>query len=216
MTHRQQARARVAIVEDQTVFREMLAELLRLDPGCEVVGAYGAGQAALRAICSLKPELAIVDLVLPDMSGLELVRELHVALPQLRILVVTAQERSEVVLEVFHAGVHGIVTKSTPLRELKEAVRRVIEGKAYYCATTSSVLRTHSARSPAVPLSAREQQIVRLVALGRSSKEIAAELKISPKTVDNHRLRIRRKLQAGDIAALTRLALSRGWIDEDA
>ncbi|MBK8480543.1 MAG: response regulator transcription factor [Proteobacteria bacterium] len=181
-----------------------------------MVGTCGTGREALAALAPGRATLAIVDLVLPDVSGLELVRRLLSTLPALRILVVTAQERPAVVLEVFHAGVHGIVTKSTPLSELKEAARRVVAGRVYYCATTSSMLRMHSRKPPPEPLSPREQQIVRLVALGRSSKEIAAALSISPKTVANHRLRIGRKLQLGDIAGLTRYAMGRGWIGDNA
>jgi len=209
---------RVMIVEDQTVFREMLAELLRLDGAYEVVGVFGAARQALAALDQCRPGLALIDLVLPDLSGLELVRELRARLPALRILVVTAQERPELMRELTAIGAHGIVTKGTPLSELREAVRRVAAGRSYHCPASRAALRPQQggALAPRPRLSAREQQIVRLVALGQSSKEIAAALEISPKTVANHRHRIARKLEVGDVAGLTRYALAQGWIVEDA
>ena len=209
---------KVMIVEDQTVFREMLAELLRLDAAYEVVGVFAAARQALAALDRCRPELALVDLVLPDLSGLELVRELRGRVPALRILVVTAQERPELLQELAAIGAHGIVTKGAPLSELREAVRRVAAGRSYHCPASRAALRPQQ-RGGAAPrprLSAREQQIVRLVALGRSSKEIAAALAIAPKTVANHRHRIGRKLAIGDVAGLTRYALAQGWIVEDA
>lgn len=208
---------RVAIVEDQTVFREMLVELLRLDPAFDVVAAYGRGEDALGALARDRPDLLIVDLVLPDMHGLDVLRRARAVVAGLRVLVVTALQKPAVVLDAFRAQADGIVTKGASLRELQEAVRRVAAGGVYYCGTTSAVLRrSRNGGASDEPLSEREQQIVRLVALGRSSKEIASELAISPKTVANHRLRIGRKLGFGDVAGLTRYAINRGWVADDA
>lgn len=212
----QMTQTRVMIVEDQTVFRQMLAELLQQESGITVVAELSHGQTALEAGESLKPDMAIVDLVLPDISGLDVVQALRRRRRRIQLLVITAQNTVNALMEAFRAGPNGIVTKTASLDELREAVRRVAAGGTYYCAKTSDVLREHSHRHTPVTLSARERQIVRLVAMGKSSKEIASELDIAAKTVANHRLRITRKLAITDIAGLTRYAIRQGWIDDDA
>jgi two-component system nitrate/nitrite response regulator NarL len=207
------SRYRVVIVEDQTVFRQMLAELLIMDQ-FEVVAELAEGKNALATVEQLKPDLVIVDLMLPDVSGTSLIEALRDTHPETKLLVVTAQKRPQVVLEVFRLNVDGIVTKVASLDELREAAKRVCAGKKFYCDKTSELLR-ESAQRPSVSLSPREEQIVRLVAKGMSSKEIASALNISPKTVSNHRLRISQKLDINDIAGLTRYAISRGWVADD-
>jgi DNA-binding NarL/FixJ family response regulator len=210
------AQHRVIIVEDQVTFREMLAELLRIDADYDVVGQFARGDEALASLEHHRPDLVIIDVMLPDISGLELLRRVRDTLQGVRAMVVTAYERPNLIIEAYRAGAEGIATKGTSLAELRAALRRVAAGGTYYCPVTSEILRTRARQRPSDPLSEREQQIIRLVALGLSSKEIASELGIATKTVNNHRNRITHKLGAGDIATLTRYAISQGWVTEHA
>lgn len=206
---------KVLIVEDQTVFREMLAELLRLE-SFNIVGEFECGAPATKAFDSLKPDMAIVDLLLPDVSGLDVIGHVLRREPQPRVVVVTGQEKPDVVVEAFRLGAHGIITKGASLADLKDGIRRVALGGTYYCPTTSALLREHANQPERDALTAREREVLRLVALGRTSKEIASQLHISAKTVANHRHRIASKLGFSDVAGLTRYAIERGWVRDHA
>lgn len=204
----------VMIVEDQTIFRELLAEVLAAAGGYNVVGQFSQGQPAVDAYPRLLPGLVILDAVLPDMNGLDVLGRLQELRRGLPVLMVTAYERPALVQQAIRLGAKGFVTKSTPLRELREGIRRVAEQGTYFCSVTSAILAENLQSPPDEGgLSARQRQIVALVARGLSSKEIADELHISPKTVSNHRLQIREKLQLHDIASLTRYAIAQGLIE---
>jgi DNA-binding NarL/FixJ family response regulator len=208
----------VMIVEDQTIFRELLAEVLAASDGprsgYDVVGQFSRGQEALLAYPRLLPELVILDAVLPDMNGLDVLAQLQELRRGLPVLMVTAYERPALVQQAIKLGARGFVTKGTPLRELREGIRRVAEQGTYFCSVTSTILAQNVQSPPEEEgLSGRQRQIVALVARGRSSKEIADELQISPKTVANHRLQIMQKLQLRDVASLTRYAIAQGLIE---
>lgn len=205
---------RVAVVDDQTVFRELLAELLVADPAYEVVGQFGTGEEAIAALPRLAPDLLVLDAVLPDRSGIDVLRVLRDRLRRTAVLLVTAHEKASLVREAVEAGVRGIVTKGTPLRELREAMARVAAGGTYFCASTSALLRESLQTPPGDRrLSPRERQILQLVARGLSSKQIASELGVGEKTVSNHRTHIRSKLGLRDVASFTRYAIEHGLIE---
>lgn len=206
---------RVVVVDDQTVFREMLVEILAADPRYEIVGQFGNARDAIAALPQLMPDLLVLDAVLPDLPGLEVLEAIR---PKQRrgtsVLLVTAQEKPALVRQALSQGVQGVVMKGTPLRDLKEALTRVSSGGTYFCPTSSALLR-RSAMEPAQGsrLSARERQVLQWVARGLSSKEIATELGISEKTVANHRMHIRDKLDLRDVASFTRYAIEQGLIE---
>lgn len=207
---------RVLIVEDQTTFREMLVELLRADPRYVVIAQLGLGTEAIATADQEQPDMAIVDVVLPDMNGLDVVRHLVKRHPRTKILIVTAQTKAQVVNEAYHTGAHGIVSKNASLFDLRAGMQRIADGENYHCPTTQAILHQPTLQPmPSGHLSARERQIVQLVAQGKSSREIAADLDLSPKTVANHRHRISKKLDIHEVAGLTRYAIQRGWIDGD-
>jgi DNA-binding NarL/FixJ family response regulator len=130
------------------------------------------------------------------------------------VILVTAHERSPIVREALEAGARGIVMKGTPLRDLRKAMEHVSAGGTYFCAATAELLRDSlSQPQPATALSPRERRIVQLVARGLSSKEIAAELGISTKTVSNHRTHVREKLGLRDVASFTRYAIEHGLVE---
>jgi DNA-binding NarL/FixJ family response regulator len=152
--------------------------------------------------------------VLPDAHGLELLAEMRARPERPRVLVLTAHARAPVVRDAMAGGAHAVITKGAPLRELREALDRVMAGGIYYCSETSRLLR-EAAHEPArdARLTERQRQILRAVASGMSSKEIAVALDLSEKTVSNHRARIMERLGVHDVAGLTRHALSLGLVD---
>lgn len=205
---------RVAVVDDQTVFRELLAEMLSADPAYEVVGQFGTGREAVEALPALAPDLLVLDAVLPDQGGLDVLRMLRGRPRDMAVLLVTAHEKATLVREAVEAGVRGIVMKGTPLRELRDALERVAAGRTYFCASTSALLQDSLRnRKQDARLSPRERQILQLVARGLSSKQIANELGLVEKTVSNHRMHIRNKLGLRDVASFTRYAIEHGLVE---
>jgi DNA-binding NarL/FixJ family response regulator len=201
------------VVEDQTTLRELLEASLTDRCGFTVETAAD-GQTALAALARRSFDLVLLDLVLPDMHGFELLSRLK---GTTRVLVLTAQARPAVVKEALERGAHGVVTKGAPLRELLEAIDRVSSGGVYYSSESSALLREAAfAPSRDEQLTERQREILREVARGLSSKEIAARLSISEKTVSNHRTRIMERLGVHDVAGLTRYAVSLGLVDPDA
>jgi DNA-binding NarL/FixJ family response regulator len=205
-------RRRALIIEDQTTFRELLSEVLHGSGNYEVT-TCATGAEARAALQRARFDLVLLDLVLPDVHGLELLDALRLN-RSLRIVVLTAHSRPAVVKSVIEAGAHGVLTKGAPLRELREAIDRVITGGVYYCTETSRLLH----ESTAVPeqterLTARQLQILRAVAQGKTTREIAESFGLSEKTVSNHRTHIMERVGARDVASLTRYAVTRGLID---
>lgn len=212
---------RALIVEDQTTFRELLAELLELSAGY-VVDTCGTGEEARALLASGDYDIVLLDLVLPDGHGFELLQQLRDAPARVRqkaprIVVLTAHARPAVVRDAMERGAHAVVTKGAPLRELREAIERVAMGGIYYSSETSRLLR-EAATAPErdEQLTERQREILRLVAQGQSTKEIASALGLSEKTVANHRARIMERIGVHDVAGLTRYAITLGLVDPDA
>lgn len=203
------------IIEDQTTLRELLVELLSGSFGFEV-SACADGKSARELLAAQVFDLVLLDLVLPDIHGFELLSEVRTAPGKGRALVLTAQARPAIAREAMARGAHAVITKGAPLRELREAIDRVLAGGIYYCSETSRLLR-EAVAEPARDerLTERQRQILRAVARGLSSKEIASELALSEKTVANHRARIMERLGIHDVAGLTRYAVSLGLVDAE-
>jgi DNA-binding NarL/FixJ family response regulator len=209
---------RMVLVDDQTIFREMLHEvvLARARGRYAIVAELETGAAALEQIPRLSAQLVVLDLVLPDMSGLDVLRGLKRARRCPRVLVVTACEQPLAIRDALDAGAHGIVTKGAPLHELITAIERVAANGTFFCAASSELLR-RAAQSPVEGklLTVRERAVLQRVARGATSKEIAADLGLSDKTVHNHRANIRKKLGISDLAGLIRFATARGLIGRE-
>jgi DNA-binding NarL/FixJ family response regulator len=204
---------RALIIEDQTTLRELLGELLAGSFGYEVE-ACATGREARLSLARGPFELVLLDLVLPDLHGLELLAELRALPRRPRTLVLTAHARPAVVRDAMAGGAHAVITKGAPLRELREAIERVAAGGIFYCSETSRLLREAAADPERdEQLTDRQRQILRAVASGQSTKEIAQALTLSEKTVANHRARIMERLGVHDVAGLTRYAVSLGLID---
>jgi len=208
---------RIVIVEDQTAIREMLAEILRFDPAYKIVGESGDGQQACSLLLELKPDVLVLDARLPGLSGVDILRRVGKQLKNTRVLVFSGYESPALVREMLEAGAHGFVEKTAGLVEFKKGLESVAAGGTYFGPGVASLLRNvvanNNPTAGADLLTDREREILKLVAESHSTREIAAKLGISVKTVDNHRTNLMRKLNLHDVASLTRYALEIGLID---
>lgn len=208
---------RLVIIEDQTAIREMLVEMLRLDPNYQLVGESGDGQSALSLCLDVKPDLLVLDAKLPGLNGVDLLRRLIKQVPHVRVLVFSGHENPVLVREMLEVGAHGFVEKTAGLSEFKKGLGTVANGGTYFGPAIAGLLRDVVANpgssNSADFLTDREREILQLVAESHSTKEIAAKLDISVKTVDNHRTNLMRKLNLHDVASLTRYAVEVGLIE---
>jgi len=191
---------RVLVVDDFPLVREGLTASLEVDPGIEVVGEAADGDEGLRLARELRPDVVLADMRMPALGGPVLVAKLREELPELRVLVVSASEKAESLLEAISAGAAGYLTKRVSGRELRHAVITVHGGGSVITPTLARhLLREYSHVSRGEPLTVRpllaqrEQEVLRLVAQGHTDREIGGQLYISPRTVQNHLTRIREK-----------------------
>jgi DNA-binding NarL/FixJ family response regulator len=209
---------RVVIVEDQTAIREMLAEILRHDANFEIVGQAGDGQSGYNLILETRPDIIVLDARLPVLNGLELLRRITKQLRGIRVLIFSGHENPVLIREMLEAGAHGFVEKTAGLVELRKGLETIAAGGTYFGPAVSGLLRNVVANPSVSPtskdfLTAREREILQLVAESFSTKEIAQKLNISVKTVDNHRTNLMRKLDLHNVASITRYAMQIGLID---
>ena len=208
---------RLVIIEDQTAIREMLAEILRHDTNYNLVGEAGDGQAAVALILETKPDVAVLDAKLPGLNGVDILRRVAKKLPDMRVLIFSGHENPVLVREMLEAGAHGFVEKTAGLFEFKKGLETIAGGGTYFGPAVAALLRNVVANPASAGaadlLTDREREILQLVAESHSTKEIAAKLIISVKTVDNHRTNLMRKLNLHDVASLTRYALDVGLIE---
>jgi len=209
------------LVEDHAILREGLRALLELEPDLRIVGEAANGLDAVPTIEAVGPDLVITDIALPGRSGIELIgclRQLH---PTLKMLVLTAHNSEEYIRAALNAGTHGYVLKDASRAELLQAIRAVLGGQTYLCASVTAKVVTGYLRpnSASLALSAvelvteREREVLTRVALGRSNKLIARELSVSVKTVEKHRANLMRKLTLHNTAAVTRFAIRHGMVN---
>jgi DNA-binding NarL/FixJ family response regulator len=215
------AMKKVVIIEDQTAVREMIAQIVRSEPEFEVVAETGDGQVAYNLCLELKPDFVILDVMLPGLNGAEVLRRFSKTLRHTRVLVFSGYQNPALVRELLQAGAHGFVEKSAPLSELKKGIQIVSNGGSYFGPEVAQLLREAVAnpaasRSPTVDiLTAREREILQLIAESHSTKEVAAKLNISVKTAENHRTNLMKKLDLHDVASLTRYAIEHGLIESN-
>jgi len=203
---------RVLLADDHLVVRQGLKALLE-HHGLRVVGEASDGRAALQLTQQLRPDVAVLDIAMPVLNGLDAAREIGRACSDTRIVLLTALMDERWVLEALRNGVLGFVLKTQPEEELLQAIQAVCRGALYVSPGVSQAvleaLRTGSA-GPAGPLTQRERQVLQLVAEGKSMKQIAAILEISVKTAEFHRQRVMEKLDIHDTAGLVRYAIRAG------
>jgi DNA-binding NarL/FixJ family response regulator len=206
-------RTRVLLVEDHQVVREGLRALLRNEPDLEVVGEAADGADALRVVEQLRPDVAVVDVGLPGLSGVEVTRRLVRSRPEVQVVILSMHDDAPTVDRALRAGARGYVLKGSGVAALCEAVRTVRRGEVYLSPGVSEYVLQGYLRADAPekdPLSEREREVLQLVAEGFTARQIAERLGLKPKTVENHRAAIMDKLGIHTTAGLVRYALRTG------
>lgn len=208
---------KVYVIEDQNILRELVCRLVEDIPGMQLAGHSGDGIEGLEACKQLRPDLAIVDIMVPGLNGLEIIRQLKRQQPRIRLLVFSGHSDRERVHAAIQAGAHGIVHKNASIDELQAGIQKVSSGESYMSSEILSVLRdlmlNPAAKGSLESLTSREREILQLVAEGCTTKEVAARLNISVKTADTHRTNIMNKLDIHDVASLTRFAIQNGLVE---
>ncbi|MEV4315023.1 response regulator transcription factor [Actinocrispum sp. NPDC049592] len=210
---------RILLADDHALVRRGVRLILDAEPGLSVVGEAGDGAEAVALARELEPDLVVLDIAMPRMTGLQAARELSRRSPDLRILILTMYDNEQFFFEALKAGASGYVLKSVADRDLVEACRAAIRGEPLlYPGAVTALVRDYldRARQGELPVRAitdREEEVLKLVAEGHSSKEIAGMLVISVKTVERHRANMMQKLGMRDRLELTRYAIRAGLIE---
>ena len=215
----------ILIIDDHTLFREGLRAIIERNPGYEIIGEAGNSREGLQMVEKYKPDLVLVDISLPDRSGIELTRDIIKLYSKTRIIIVSMHSKTDYIVKAFQAGATGYVIKESAATKLLQGIGSVLKGDYFMDAAVSQkvveklagikekkVKVTNAAYDALTP---REQEVMILVAEGLSTNEISERLFISPKTVENHRSRIMQKLNLHSTIELARYATKLGLIDID-
>jgi two-component system response regulator NreC len=205
---------RVSLADDHSLIRQAFRALLEKQ-GFQVVSEASNGQEALRSVEKTQPDVAILDIGMPVLNGVDAARELMKSSPKTRVILVTQHDEDQYVMEALRAGVRGYVLKSQAAEDLVHAIQEVCRGSVYLSPNISSaVVDAYLSKRYASPdpLSGRERQVLQLVGEGKSTKAIATHLGISVKTAESHRARLMKKLDIHETATLVRYAIRRGLI----
>ncbi len=210
--------ARIVIADDHELVRKGLAAVIAEAGAGTVVAEASNGRQAVEQVAAHKPDIAILDLTMPELNGLEATRQILAGEPQTRVLILTAHESEQLIREVLGAGAQGYVLKSDAGHTLVGAIEALLQGRTFFTSKVARMVLEGYLRSPTeaqiLPtLSAREREIVQLLAEGRSNKEVARKLEISVKTAETHRSNIMRKMQFDSLSELVRYAVRNKIID---
>ena len=206
---------RIVLADDHLIVRQGLKALLERED-LEVVGEAADGQEAVRQVQALHPDVAVLDLTMPRLNGLDAARVLAQQSPRTRVILLTVHTEDHYVLEAIRVGVRGYVVKTQVTADLVEAIREVVEGAVYLSPRISRAVVEAYLAGPdgaAEPLTSREREVLQLVAEGQKTREVARALGISVKTAESHRSRIMEKLDIHETAGLVRYAIRRGLIE---
>ena len=212
---------KIIIADDHTIFRQGLRMLLAQEDDMEVVGEAADGIEALELAKKLNPDIILLDIAMPNMDGVQVAGRIKKSLPRIKIIVLTSYSDDQFLYEFLKLGVSGFVLKDSASQELIYSIRKSHEGMVFFDPSVSKKVmekftQVSGGKSDFVnygKLSDREKEVLRLVAEGCATKEVAEKLYISPKTVENHRANIMKKLNIRDRTGLTKYALRLGLID---
>ena len=212
---------RIVLADDHTLVRAGLRALLEALRGVSVVAEASDGEAALRAVREHRPEVLVTDITMAGMNGLELAERIRAEMPATRIIVLSMYSSQEYVLHALKAGASAYLLKDSATVELEIALAAVVRGETYLSPAASKRVVSHvtggevGLAGPLAALTARQREILKLIAEGVHTKQIAHRLELSPKTVEAHRAQLMERLGIRDIAGLTRLAIRAGLISGD-
>jgi DNA-binding NarL/FixJ family response regulator len=213
---------RVLLADDHTLVRAGIRALIEKMPGVQVAGEVGEGRAVLPFVEAHQPHLVLMDIGMPGLNGLEATERLAQAFPEVRVIILSMHQSEEYVWRALKAGASGYLLKKAATSELELALQRVDEGEVYVSKEISAqILRKHplqqmtARKGPLERLTPRQREILQLIAEGQNTKEIADILKLSPKTVEYHRMKLMECLNVFDIPGLVRFALQAGVIPHE-
>lgn len=199
----------ILVADDHPVVRHGLRALLESNTEWKVVAEAGNGREAVAKVRELRPDLAILDISMPLLNGLDAAREIATHTPKTRVLILSMHDSEEVIRRAVESGAQGFVRKSEAESELLAAVRAVLNDNLFFPSVAGAALRTRGG-DPSISrsrLTAREREILQLIAEGNSNKEVAAVLGVSPRTIENHRASIMHKLRLKSLSELVRYAV---------
>jgi DNA-binding NarL/FixJ family response regulator len=203
---------RIVLADDHDLVRSGIKALLSMVDGLEVIAEARDGEELIALVDSLMPDVVMTDISMPKMDGISAISQIHAKHPQVRLLVLSMYDTVDFVKRAVANGACGYLMKDAPPFELEQSVRSVMATGSYFSPAIAQRLLQPSEPTVDDELTHRQVEILRLIAQGRASKEIAYELGLSPKTVDVHRARIMERLRLNDIASLTLYAVRKGLI----
>jgi len=203
-------RPRVLLADDHRLLRDAFSRLLESE--CEVVGAVADGRAVLTEAARLEPDIVVLDVAMPLLNGLDAARQLRQAMPKVKVIFLTMNEDPDVAAEAFRLGASGFLLKNSAASELLQAIREVARGRSYITPLATqglmeNLLRKPDAANKSVELSARQREVLQLLAEGHTMKEIARLLKITPRTVAFHKYAMMEQLGVSSNAELVLAAI---------
>ena len=215
-------RIRIVLADDHPVVRAGIRAELERMPHVEVLGEVGDGRAALEMVKAKHPDIVFMDISMPGLNGLETTARIHKEFPEVRVIIISRHENEEYYWQALRAGACGYLLKKAAIAELGTALQRVAGGEIYLSRDISARLLkkfplhqiAHS-KSPLEQLTARQREILQLIAEGQTTKAIALTLHVSPKTVEYHRAKLMERLNLRDIPGLVRFALRSGLITHE-
>jgi DNA-binding NarL/FixJ family response regulator len=213
---------RVILADDHPIVRAGIRDVLKEIPGVEVAGEASDGREAIEMVKSRQPNVVFMDISMPGLNGLEATERILKAFPHVRVVILSRHDNEEYYWRALQMGASGYLLKQAAIAELKAALQRVAAGEIYLSREISTRLRHQlplqriaHARSPVEQLTARQREILQLIAEGQTTKAIALILKISAKTVEYHRAKLMQQLNIFDIPGLVRFALRAGLISQE-
>lgn len=209
---------KVLIADDHSIVRAGLRRIVEESGDMEVIAEASDGREALLQVQKEKPDVAVIDISMPGLDGLEVTAQLHAGCPKLPVIILTMHEEEQYVIRAIEAGAMGYITKRSAPEQLVNAIRKVYAGSRYLSAEATDLLALRVARgsqgqSPLDSLSTRELQVLRRLAMGHTNREIASAYGISIKTVDTYRFRLLKKLNLRNNAELSRFAIQNRLIE---
>jgi two-component system response regulator NreC len=211
---------KILLVEDQVIMREGLRALINKESDMEVVGEADNGEMAMELAGELEPDVIIMDVTMPRMNGIEATRQIKAMMPNIKIVALSAYDNREYVMGMVKAGVSGYLLKDCAFEELVRAIRTVLQGKSYLSPDAAKVVLDAESETQMVPggsyaktaLSKLDRELIKLLAEGKSAREIALKNQLSIKTIEGRRRRIMKKLNINSTAELVRYAIREGVV----